>query len=76
VGSSTPLRGLVSDHTPSLRLVDGPAAAQSARGGCHLHFHGLPAAEVAALLRGDGDSAVLRREDVAAVPAAEDRTLA
>ncbi len=43
-------------------------------GSYHLHFHGVSAEEVAALLRGGGEPPVLRREDTAALPAAEDRT--
>ncbi len=42
-------------------------------GGYHLHFHGVSAAEVAALLRHDGEPAALRREGVAALPAADER---
>lgn len=53
--------------------LDGPAPAQLAMGGYHLHFHGVAAAEVAALLRRDGDPVVLRPEDVAALPEAGDR---
>ncbi len=49
-----------------------PAAAQLTMGGYHLHFHGVSAAEVAALLRHDGEPAALRREDLA-LPAAEER---
>lgn len=54
--------------------LDPPAATQLALGGYHLHFHGVSAEEVAALLRGGGEPPVLRREDTAALPAAEDRT--
>ena len=42
-----------------------PAAAQLTMGGYHLHFHGVSAAEVAALLRHDGEPAALRRADLA-----------
>ena len=49
-----------------------PAAAQLTVGGYHLHFHGVSAAEVAALLRHDGEPAALRRADLA-LPAAEER---
>jgi hypothetical protein len=53
--------------------LDAPAAAQLAMGGYHLHFHGVSAAEVAALLRRDGEPALPRREGAAARTAAEDR---
>jgi hypothetical protein len=59
------------------RLVpagEAPAAAQIAAGGYHLHFHGVSAAEVAAILRRDGEPALPRREDAAALRAAEDRS--
>ena len=50
-----------------------PAPAQLAMGGYHLHFHGVSAAEVAALLRRDGDPVALYPQDVAALPGAGDR---
>ena len=54
-------------------VLDTPAAAQLTMGGYHLHFHGVSAAEVAALLRHDGEPVALRREGVAAIPAADER---
>ncbi|HEY5352228.1 MAG TPA: hypothetical protein VIK57_07210 [Streptosporangiaceae bacterium] len=65
--------GLGIGQVPAL---DAPAAAQLSMGGYHLHFHGVSAAEVAALLRRDGEPALLRREDAAALSGAEDRARA
>ena len=62
-------RAALAQPRPALAA---PAAAQLTMGGYHLHFHGVSAAEVAALLRHDGEPAALRREDVA-LPAAEER---
>jgi hypothetical protein len=62
-------RAALAQPRPALAV---PAAAQLTMGGYHLHFHGVSAAEVAALLRHDGEPAALRREDLA-LPAAEER---
>jgi hypothetical protein len=59
--------------TQQAPALDGPAPAQLAMGGYHLHFHGVSAAEVAALLRRDGDPVILRPQDVAALPGTGDR---
>ena len=59
--------------TQQAPALDGPAPAQLAMGGYHLHFHGVSAAEVAALLRRDADPVALRPQDVAALPEAGDR---
>ena len=49
--------------------LDPPAAAGLAMGGYHLHFHGVSAAEVAALLRRDAERALpLRRDAGRALP--------
>lgn len=56
-----------------VRALDAPAPAQAALGGYHLHFHGVSAAEVAALLRREGDPVALRAEDMAGPPGARDR---
>lgn len=56
-----------------VQALDGAAPAQLAMGGYHLHFHGVSAAEVAALLRREDDPVALRPEDVAGLPGAGDR---
>lgn len=70
-----PPRPAVAQSRPaqSRPALDAPAAAQLTMDGYHLHFHGVSAAEVAALLRHDGEPATLRREGVAALPAADER---
>jgi hypothetical protein len=70
---SRPAAAAAGRQVPAL---DAPAATQLTMGGYHLHFHGVSAAEVAALLRGDGEPAALPTQDTAALPAAVDRTLA
>lgn len=51
-----------------VRALDAPAPAQAALGGYHLHFHGVSAAEVAALLRREADPVALHPGDVAGPP--------
>ena len=72
-GPSRPWLRRVRPWPSLVPALDAPAAAQLTMGGYHLHFHGVSAAEVAALLRHDGEPAALRREGVAAIPAADER---